>query len=56
MGSSIAAFQSWLKQPFSPNMSAQQWFLFFGLLIVISVMWHMILRLIEGTASSAGID
>jgi hypothetical protein len=53
---SIAAFQAWLKQPFSTDMPAKDWFLFFGLLIVISVMWHMILRLIEGTASSVGID
>lgn len=38
------AFLAWLKRPFSPDMSAGQWFLFFGLLIVIAAFWHMIIR------------
>jgi hypothetical protein len=36
--------QSFLAQPFSPSMSAYRWFLFMGLLLVISVMWHMVIR------------
>jgi len=39
----MSSFQGWLQQPFSASMSAAQWFLFFGLLIVIATMWHMIL-------------
>ena len=37
-------FGAWLRQPFSPNMDAQGWFLFFGLLIVISFVWAVITR------------
>jgi len=36
--------RDFVEQPFSPSMSAYRWFLFFGLLMVISVMWHMIIR------------
>ena len=42
----MAEFQAWLKAPFSPGMSAAQWFLFAGLLIAISAAWHLILRTI----------
>jgi hypothetical protein len=51
-GASIAAFKAWLAKPFSPDMSAQQWFLFFGLLLVISFMWHLVLRLMSSTVSA----
>lgn len=37
-------FKDWLKQPFSPDMTAGGWFAFFGLLIVISVLWSFTLR------------
>jgi hypothetical protein len=43
---SIDSFKNWLAAPFSSSMNAGQWFLFFGLLIVISMLWHMILRLV----------
>jgi hypothetical protein len=38
------SFKAWLAQPFAANMSAGQWFLFFGLLLVIAMLWHMILQ------------
>lgn len=38
------SFQAWLAQPFSTNMSAAQWFLFFGLIMVIALLWHIILQ------------
>lgn len=37
-------FKSWLAQPFSADMSAGGWFAFFGLLIVISVLWSFTLK------------
>lgn len=42
----MQAFQSWLAQPFNAGMSAAQWFLFFGLLLIIAALWHMILRVV----------
>lgn len=39
---------SWLKQPFSSGMGAGGWFLFFGLLIAISVAWGVILKDLKG--------
>lgn len=36
-------FQAWIARPFSSDMDVWHWFLFFGLLIVISAVWHMIL-------------
>jgi hypothetical protein len=35
---------TWLKQPFSPDMTAGRWFLFLGLIIVLLWSWHMIFR------------
>jgi hypothetical protein len=37
-------FGNWLKKPFSADMDAFHWFLFFGLLILISVGWTFVLR------------
>lgn len=34
----------WLTQPFNPNMSAKDWFLFGGLIFVIAAAWYMIFR------------
>jgi hypothetical protein len=34
---------AWLRQPFKAEGTAIDWFLFFGLLIVISVIWRIIL-------------
>lgn len=33
----------WLKQPFSVDMTAGEWFLFIGLLLVIIILWNIIL-------------
>lgn len=41
-------FRQWLNQPFQGNMDALHWFLFFGLIIVSFILWHMILKIIEG--------
>lgn len=40
----IQAISDWSKAPFSSGMSVWGWFLFFGLLIVISILWSRILR------------
>lgn len=42
----FASFKEWLAQPYREGMDAWHWFYFFGLLIVISVMWGLILRTI----------
>jgi hypothetical protein len=36
-------FRRWLKHPFSIDMTAGEWFLFVGLLLVILVLWNIIL-------------
>ncbi len=41
--------KNWYSQPFSDEMDATGWFLFFGLLIAISVLWTLILRHIADT-------
>ncbi|MDR3449789.1 MAG: hypothetical protein P4M15_08635 [Alphaproteobacteria bacterium] len=38
------AFFSWLKQPFSPSMSAGRWFLFYALIMIIAALWHFTIR------------
>lgn len=35
--------KSWAQKPFSVDMTAQEWFLFIGLLIVIIGLWNIIL-------------
>lgn len=40
-------FLTWLKRPYADDMSAGGWFLFLGLLIVLSVLWGIILRHIK---------
>lgn len=37
-------FSQWLERPFDPQMSALNWFLFFGLLLLISFAWGFIIR------------
>lgn len=39
-GQKLAA---WVQHPFSVDMTAQEWFLFIGLLIVIVGLWNIIL-------------
>lgn len=36
-------FKQWAQRPFSVDMTAGEWFLFIGLLIVIMVLWNIIL-------------
>ena len=38
------AFFAWLQKPFSPDMSAARWFLFFGLILVIAALWHFVVK------------
>ena len=41
-------FKTWLKHPFSVDMTAGEWFLFIGLLIVIIALWNIVLfRIVE---------
>jgi hypothetical protein len=40
----LQSFQAWLASPFKSGMNAWDWFLFIGLLIVVCILWHMILR------------
>lgn len=40
----MGAVKAWFDKPFSEDMSATKWFLFFGLLIVISALWALVLR------------
>jgi hypothetical protein len=41
-------FKNWLSKPFSTDMDAFHWFLFFGLLIAISVGWSLTLKHVIG--------
>jgi len=36
-------FKIWAAKPFSVDMTAGEWFLFVGLLLVIVVLWNIIL-------------
>jgi hypothetical protein len=43
------SFKGWMTRPFSADMSAAEWFLFVGLVIVIMAVWRMIfMHLKEG--------
>lgn len=43
-------FKVWAAKPFSVDMTATEWFLFIGLLIVIVALWNVILfRILELT-------
>ena len=48
-----ANFKTWLASPFSTNMDAFHWFLFFGLLIAISILWKLVLRHVIGGVEAA---
>lgn len=39
----LDGFENWLHQPFRADMSALDWFLFLGLLIIIMALWRLIL-------------
>lgn len=45
-------FKAWLRQPFSADMDAGHWFLFFGLLIAISILWGFALRTVAEVTSA----
>lgn len=47
-------FKAWAAQPFSTDMSATEWFLFIGLLIVITAMWNVILFHLTRAVRTAG--
>jgi len=36
-------FKAWYARPFDQGMTATQWFIFAGLLIVIMILWRLIL-------------
>lgn len=37
-------YKKWAAKPFSEDMSAGQWFLLIGFLIVCAVIWNILLR------------
>lgn len=41
-------FATWAKQPYSPNMTAYNWFLLVGLVVVFMIIWGKILNDIKG--------
>jgi hypothetical protein len=46
-------FTNWLGKPFSIDMDAFHWFLFWGLLIVIAIAWGFVLRHVYGGVERA---
>lgn len=46
----LERFKDWYAKPYDDNMSVTGWFLFFGLLVVISVLWALVLREIKELA------
>ncbi len=51
-GRIMDTFKTWLRQPFSADMDAFHWFLFFGLVIAISVLWGFALRTVAVVTSA----
>lgn len=45
-------FRNWLAQPFSTDMDALHWFLFFGLVIAISILWGFALRTVANVTAA----
>ena len=37
-------FKTWANRPFTTDMDAVHWFYFFGLIIMISLVWGLIMR------------
>jgi hypothetical protein len=48
----LNSFKAWWDQPFNAQGSAWNWFLFFGLIILISFAWTRVLRLIADTTAA----
>lgn len=44
----IDSLTTWAKQPFKSDMGVGGWFLFFGLIVAISVGWGLILKELKG--------
>lgn len=40
-------FTGWLRQPFSADMTALDWFLFLGLMAVLTAIWSIIFKHLE---------
>jgi hypothetical protein len=40
----MEALKKWWAKPYDDGMSVKGWFCFLGLIAVISVLWHLILR------------
>lgn len=38
---------AWVRRPFSTDMDAMHWFLFFGLVLCISFLWSRILHFVN---------
>lgn len=47
----VESFRTWLRQPFSADMDAFHWLLFFGLLIAISILWGFALRTVTAVTT-----
>lgn len=43
----LEKFKDWWAKPYDDGMSVTGWFYFFGLIIVISVLWALVLREIK---------
>lgn len=46
-------FKAWGQRPFSVDMTATEWFLFIGLLIVIIGLWNIVLYRITDLVRSS---
>lgn len=44
-------FMSWLKKPYSEDMSVAGWFYFLALVSILAFLWSRVLRLIAATLS-----
>ena len=47
----FASFQEWTARPFANTLSPKDWFLLFGFLIVLSLLWGIIVRTIRDVAA-----
>lgn len=44
----IESLKTWARQPYDETMDLGRWFLFAGLLMVITIMWTMIFKELKG--------
>lgn len=45
-------FRDWLQEPYKDDMSAFNWFLFIGLLIILTLGWRFILAHLRGVTTA----